>query len=309
MPTGACGVNCDTCKLRLMEICSSCGSGRSSEGRKKAIAQEKILGKPCPVLACASMNNVDYCMRDCSSFPCDNFKGGPYPFSSGFLSMQERRRKLKPPALTHNLTPLEVPSEFWETLQTKNLNLLCNFTLFRPGPTGTLVFRSLNEDVLVDVGRRCLKTMREGEWAPADDPLLELMTLLYLNSVGALYPLGKDIVGPLDLREAHYFKGRHVIKTGPLLERYGNDLIGFKQAAEYLGGTPTTMADAAYMMLPFPRVPLYYLLWEGDEEFDPRLSVLFDRSIENYFAASAIWSLINWVSTELLRGPAARRVD
>jgi len=305
MPTGACGINCDVCKLKLMEICSSCGSGKSLEGKKKLDAQERILGSPCPILACATLNNLEYCMRDCSSFPCDNFADGPYPFSRRFLSMQERRRKQKPPALTHNRTPLIVPAEYWDTLKSKNFNALCNFTLFNPHPSGGLVFHSLREDVLIDIDERCLKKMENGEWAQTDDPLLELFTLLYLNNVSTLYPLGRNIVGPQDLKEAHYFKGRHVLRTSPLLERYGNDLSGFKQAAEYLGGKPLDMADAAYMLLPFPRVPLYYLLWQGDEEFAPKLSVLFDRSIENYFAASIIWSLVDWASTELLRGPKA----
>lgn len=309
MPTGACGINCDVCKLKLMEICSSCGSGKSLQGKKKLEAQERILGKPCPILACASMNQLEYCTRDCSSFPCENFQTGPYPFSEGFLSMQERRRKHKPPALTHNRTPLEVPTEYWDALRTKDFNILCNFTLFNPHSSRALSFRSLQEEVLIDVNQRCLKTLQSGDWVRTEDPLLELLTLLYLNNVGALYPLGKDIVGPQDFKEAHYFKGRHVLKTGPLLERYGNDLNGFKQAAEYLDGKPVEMADAAYMLLPFPRVPLYYLLWRGDEEFEPKLSVLFDRSIENYFAASAIWSLVDWVSTELLRGPGARSLD
>jgi hypothetical protein len=62
------------------------------------------------------------------------------------------------------------------------------------------------------------------------------------------------------------------------------------------------MADSAYRLLPFPRVPLYYLFWQGDEEFAPRISVLFDRSIQEYFAASAIWGLVNRVSTALIKG-------
>ena len=304
MPTGACGINCDVCKLKLLEICSSCGPGTSLEGLKKLDAQERVLGRPCPILACANLNKLEYCLRDCASFPCENFAAGPYPFSAGFLGMQQRRRQQRPPALTHNQTPLHVPAEFWDNLQGKDRYLLCNFTLFNPHPSGGLVFHSLQEEVLVDVAGRCLKRMHEGEWAATDDPLLELLTLLYLNSVGALYPLGKDIVGPQDLKEAHYFKGRHRLKTEPLLERYGKDLDGFRRAAEYLEGKPVAMGDAAYMLLPFPRVALYYLLWEGDEEFPPKLSVLFDRSIENCFAASAIWSLVDLVSARLLQGPS-----
>ena len=58
------------------------------------------------------------------------------------------------------------------------------------------------------------------------------------------------------------------------------------------------MADAAVQLLPFPRVPLYFLLWRGDEEFRPRLQVLFDRSIENTLSADAIWALVNRVAAE-----------
>lgn len=304
MPTGACGINCDVCKLKLLEICSSCGPGTSLEGMKKLDAQERILGHPCPILACANLNKLEYCLRDCQSFPCENFTAGPYPFSAGFLKMQQRRRQERPPALTHNQTPLQVPGEFWDDLRSRNLTELCNFTLCNRHPSGGLVFHSLQEDILIDIDSRCLKRMHGGAWTVTDDPLLELLTLVYLNKVDALYPLGKDIVGPQDLKEAHYFKGRHLLKTEPLLERYGRDLKGFRQAAEYLEGKPLAMADAAFMLLPFPRVALYYLLWEGDEEFEPKLSVLFDRSIEYYFAASVIWSLVDLVSARLLRGAA-----
>ena len=72
--------------------------------------------------------------------------------------------------------------------------------------------------------------------------------------------------------------------------------------AEYLEGQSRDMADIAYRLLPFPRVPLYYLLWQGDDEFEPQVTVLFDRSIENVLAADAIWALINRVTTSLLTG-------
>jgi hypothetical protein len=97
---------------------------------------------------------------------------------------------------------------------------------------------------------------------------------------------------------------RHMVALSldlnPLLERYGNDLAGFKKAAKHLEGEPVEMADAAYRFLPFPRVPVCSLFWEGDEEFRPRVSVLFERSIERFFSDSAIWFLVNLVSRALL---------
>ncbi len=302
MATATCGINCDVCKLRLLDVCSTCGSGKSLEARKKLEAQKRIFGRECAILACACMNHLDYCMRDCKAFPCDNFRIGPYPFSQGFLDMQERRLKHPPPALTPNRTSVSVPSEYWDTLQEKDIHTLCNLILAEPHPSGGLWFHSLNTRIQVDIKSRCVRQWANEQWEKNDDPLLELITLLYLNGVKSFHPLGKDVVGTKDLKEGHFFQGPHELKTAPLLERYGNDLDGFRNAAEHLNGKAVDMADAAYRLLPFPRVPLYYLLWEGDDEFDPRMSVLFDRSIEQSFAADGIWGLVNRVSLALLKG-------
>ncbi|MFO7601400.1 MAG: DUF3786 domain-containing protein [Candidatus Desulfacyla sp.] len=308
MPTGACGINCDVCKLRLLGLCSSCGPGRSQEAQRKLSAQKAVFGGTCTILACAAMNRIGYCLRDCHAFPCENFSAGPYPFSEAFLSMQDRRLDSGPPPLDHNDRPIRVPSEFWESLRAKDTNILLNLTLFDRHPSGGLIFRFLREDILVDMENACLKKQAGNDWKTADDPLLELITLLYLNHVSSLHPLGRDIVGVKDLKEAHYFKGRHELRLAPLLERYGEDLSGFESAAGYYEGQPLDMADVAYRFLPFPRVPLYYLLWKGDSEFEPKISVLFDRSIEECFSASGIWGLVNLVSFALLKGPR-RKLD
>lgn len=303
MLTGACGINCDVCKLRLLGTCSACGSGKSSEAKQKLEAQQRIFGSTCTILACACLNHIEYCLRDCNSFPCENYTLGPYPFSQGFLNMQERRLRKTPPAFDPHGHPVKVPPEYWDKLKEREINILCNLTLCEPHNSDGLTFHYLREDILVDIENSCIKRLHNNVWKKTDDPLLELITLLYLNNVNSFHPLGKDLVSKADLKEAHYFKGRHDINMGPLLERYGNDMDGFKRAAEYLGGKPLEMADAAYRLLPFPRVPLYYLFWEKDEEFETRMFVLFDRSIQEYLAASAIWGLVNLVSTALLRGP------
>ena len=301
MPTGACGINCDVCKLNLLGTCTSCGPGRSIQAAGKLEVQQRLLGSTCPVLDCARMNQIEFCMRDCNQFPCSNFTAGPYPFSKGFLMMQERRLKQRPPAFAPDGSRVSVAAGYWDELQQKDVTSLCNLTLFEPISSRQVRFRFLNEDVLVDIENRCLKRRAEQEWEPTEDPLLELATVLYLMNVKEIYPVGKDIVGVKDLKEGHFFQGPHALKTEPLLRRYGNDLRGFREAAEHLAGEPVEMADAAYKLLPFPRVALYFLLWQGDQEFAPQMSVLFDRSIEAIFAADAIWALVNRVATALLQ--------
>ena len=216
--------------------------------------------------------------------------------------MQEQHRKEHPAAYAPDGSHLKVAAEYWERLSARDPLQMVAITQFQPAPENGLVFRFLNRDVLVDPRARRLRFWCGADWDNADDPLLELATVLYLINVKDVYPLGRDIVGPQDLKEGHFFQGPHELKIAPLVERYGSDMRGFRTSAESLDGEPVDMADAAYRLKPFPRVNFYYLLWEGDEEFPPRMSVLFERSIEETLAADAIWGLVNRVSTALLTG-------
>ncbi len=305
MATGACGVNCDVCRLRLLGTCSSCGPGNSSMAEKKLAAQKKLFsGGCCEILACAVDRGVGYCTKDCDAFPCGIFRIGPYPYSEGFLAMQERRRGQQAPALSPNRTLVETPPELWDALQGKDPRALCSAGLAL-SHGGGLIFRSFEEDVLLDVEKRRLaRRDAEGQWMDLNDPLLELLSLIYFAEAESVAdaPAGREIVGVKDLREAHYFHGPHALDLEPLLDRFGSDARGFRRAAEHLGGKPVDMADAAYRLLPLPRTPLYFLLWEGDEEFRPKISVLFERSIEEFFSASAIWMLAGMTSKALLKG-------
>ncbi|MCU0561661.1 MAG: DUF3786 domain-containing protein [Desulfobacterales bacterium] len=195
---------------------------------------------------------------------------------------------------------LQVADHFWQQVEGLDLLLAAARTQFDPADGG-LVFRFLDREVRVDPGARRLRRQTDGRWEALEDPLLELSVVLYLITVQDLFPLGREIVGPNDLKEGHFFRGPHEFKTAALLDRFGNDLKSFRQAAAALGGEPVEMADAAFRLKPFPRVHLYYLLWEGDEEFPPRVSILMERSIEKVLPADAIWALVNRVSAELLR--------
>jgi hypothetical protein len=218
--------------------------------------------------------------------------------------MQERRGKEPPAAYAADGSHLRVAAEYWERLSARDPQRLAAITQFQPAPENGLVFRFLNRDVLVDPEARCLRFWCGAGWEKADDPLLELATVLYLINVQDIYPSGRDIVGPKDLKEGHFFQGPHELNIAPLLDRYGQDAGGFRRAATSLAGEAVGMADAAFRLKPFPRICLYYLLWEGDDEYPPRMSVLFDRPIENSLPADAIWGLANRVSTALLTGKA-----
>lgn len=301
MPTAACGIDCDVCRLKVQGICSTCSPGTGIEAIAKKDAQIRILGAPCPILSCAMDRRVAYCLRDCDDFPCTRFKDGPYPFGQGYLGMQERRRRERRERPFARDERCPVPEQYWDRLCDKDLAVLCENGLAAISGPGLLYLPFLTDGLLIDLTRRQVRRLANGraENETVEHGLLELLTLVYLLNA-TTQPLTDQLVGVKDLKDAQFFKGLHELDTEPLLTRYGNDLDRLQCVAQRFGGERVELADAAYRFWPFPRVPVYYLLWRRDEEFDPRLSILFDRSIECHLAADAIWGLTNLVSHLLL---------
>jgi hypothetical protein len=301
LPTGACGINCDACRLYALGVCSSCGPGGSPEAQRKMAAQVRILGAPCPILECASNRGIEYCLRDCEEFPCERLSA--YPFSEGFLRMQERRRRQAIQQLDPAREKIQVPAQYWEDLEKKNMVALCENALARAFSSEDIVLSILGREILGDRKNHSLRHKNHGEWEPVSQPLLELLVLVYLLNAGPQI-LSRELVSAQQLKAAHFFQGPHELNVSRVLAQFGRDLKGFKRAAEFLGGEGQNLAaDAAYRIPALPKVPLYYLLWEGDDEFEPRLSVLFDRSIESHLSADAIWGLVAFVSEALLKAP------
>jgi hypothetical protein len=185
--------------------------------------------------------------------------------------------------------------EYWDALRQRDPVELCEKSLANPSPPDGFLLRFLTEDLLVDIEHCCLRHQLGGRWERLQKPILELVCLVYLINAGS-ETLNNEMVGVEGLKDARFFHGPHELMVQPLLDRYANDPDGFKKAAEDLGGETLELADAAYGVRALPKIPIYYLLWKGDEEFEPRLSILFDRSIESHLSADAIWGLTNSVS-------------
>ncbi len=89
-----------------------------------------------------------------------------------------------------------------------------------------------------------------------------------------------------------FFQGPHTLHTAPIVERYGNDPGGFEIRCRELGAVPVPHGDRAMRLLPFPTIPVTYVLWRADEEFPASVSVLFDSSISRWFELDMIFTLV-----------------
>jgi hypothetical protein len=97
-----------------------------------------------------------------------------------------------------------------------------------------------------------------------------------------------------------FFQGPHALHLGPLLERFGRDPDGFEAAGRRLDGVPVAYGDRAIRLHPFPLIPVTYVLWQEDEEFQASISVLFDRSISRWFALDMVFTLVKVLTQRLL---------
>jgi hypothetical protein len=102
-----------------------------------------------------------------------------------------------------------------------------------------------------------------------------------------------------------FFTGPHDLNTAALEKAFGRDPAGLARAARTLGGGPEEGlgADAAVRVPGLPRVPLWVLLWEGDEEFEPRAVMGIDQRAHFHLALDGVWALTNLLAARLTGGP------
>ena len=300
MPTGACGIHCDACRLNQRGVCSSCGSGTSEQAQLKLEAQERLLGAPCPLLACARLNRIDYCLGDCDQFPCENFSSNGisgYPFSSGYLNMQKRRRKLLENSDQPG-TQLPIPEQHWQEINHRGLEDIVRCSGAALADDGTLTLEMLTRSLRIDTTRQQVEIERQGHWQPAP-PLPAFVAVVYLAKCQSV-PLSGQWVIEKDLSCREFFRGPHQLRTEAVLERFGNDAVAFMAAAKNYGGVEIDESgDAAVRLWVLPSIPVKLILWCGDDELEPALTVLYDKSIDLLLPGDGIWALVQMVCEAL----------
>ncbi len=104
-------------------------------------------------------------------------------------------------------------------------------------------------------------------------------------------PSGFLYIGP--------FSGR---STGRLAREFGKEPSRLHSAAETLDARFLEgQGDLAFEVDVLPRVPLKVVLWQGDEEFAPSASILFDSSVEGYLDTEGAAIAAEILVTELVK--------
>jgi hypothetical protein len=137
----------------------------------------------------------------------------------------------------------------------------------------------LGQNYLVSYPEGLVTRLGTGEEAPLATAIL----LLHYLSWSTGTPLSGSWISYKELQGgAVYidpFSNRAVL---PFVKIFGGRPQEFARAAQLLGGEKTSHGHLSYRIPALPRVPLLYILWEGDDEFPPSGTILFDRHANEY---------------------------
>ncbi len=117
-----------------------------------------------------------------------------------------------------------------------------------------------------------------------------LSILRYLIHAKKISLSGK-LVKPDDLPGGDFFsRGTHVLPLDKIIRRFENDFDGFIKTGSSLGGLQAEYGDVSLMLLPFSMVPVFIILWSGDDELPSKGSLLFDSTCTALAATDILWS-------------------
>ncbi len=160
--------------------------------------------------------------------------------------------------------------------------------------------------VMPYLDRTCRITLPAGEVSYTDgDPALSakdaILVLDYFTRASGA-PLTGNLITYQELPDGLNYVGVFATRTTkPLVANFGSDPERFAAAAAKIGGKPADYGDVGVTFSVFPRVPLTYVFWKGDDEFPPEASILFDSTVPGYLSNDDIHNLCESIVWRLVR--------
>jgi hypothetical protein len=85
-----------------------------------------------------------------------------------------------------------------------------------------------------------------------------------------------------------------------LAQGFDGDVDKFREAARRLRGDRLAFGDASFAFVALPRIHVGAVYWQGDEDFPPNASILFDASASHYLPTDAVGALGSQLVSRLL---------
>jgi hypothetical protein len=160
----------------------------------------------------------------------------------------------------------------------------------------------LNQSCLISLPDIEMSLMDSEEVIPLRDKIL----ILHYLSQAKGTPLTNKIISYKELPEgSNYFPTFSKRTIKPILDHFGKEPERLVDVAAKFGGHKVDYGDVAVTINAFPRVPITFVLWKGDEDFPPEGNILFDSTIPDYLSTEDINVLCEAIAWRLVRLKAA----
>ena len=133
-------------------------------------------------------------------------------------------------------------------------------------------------------------------------PIRDKILILHYLTLAKGTPLSNKVITYKELPEGiNYFPTFYKRAIKPLVSHFGNEPYRLLDMAGIFDGHKANYGDAAVIINAFSRVPITLVLWQGDDEFPPEGSILFDSTISDYLSTEDINVLCETIAWRLVK--------
>lgn len=165
------------------------------------------------------------------------------------------------------------------------------------GNEKTITLEYLNQAYRITLPHVGVSLSGSSEPVSLKDKLLILH--YFLRAEGS--PLSGKIITYKELPEGFiYFPTFYKRSIKPIVDNFGRQPHRLLEASRNLGGRKADYGDMAVTINAFCRIPITIALWQGDNEFPPEGSILFDSTISGYLPTEDITVLCQIIAFRLI---------
>ena len=138
---------------------------------------------------------------------------------------------------------------------------------------------------------------------PEYSQALEVIFLHYLTSEGTKQPEGK-LISYREVPGALFYEPKFIQRAvNPLVKCFGKNPEKLIEIAEMSGGVKSADGDASACSVKInllPYLPVTYIIWAGDDEFEPTGTILFDKTASGWLNAEDLVVAASFGAYELI---------
>jgi hypothetical protein len=125
--------------------------------------------------------------------------------------------------------------------------------------------------------------------SPDNIGIWEKILILHYLSNSDETPLTNSLINYKQVKSgSNYFPTFEKRSIKPLISSFGKEPHLLIESSKQLGGEEVSYGDFGVKITAFPFVPIFLVIWKGDEEFPATGNILFDSSIEKRLSAEDI---------------------